>query len=363
MTPVKKRSSMSSYNVPKVSVAEELSEGSFYKIYSTEKNTILRVAKRNITDKVEIEILKIVKHPHINRMLRWWIDEGFLVFEMDRCDMSLTDAINQGLFERYEVCASNQRACTDDHINEVLDSNDKNQFYQNDTLDSNNTLNDKSYVCSSELDDAVLNTLFPSGNTNDSSSFVLADPFTDENVEYNTSHILTDDSSSEQSFEQMDESQLEDIRTDAPKWVLRMMHQITSSLSYVHKKGIIHMDVKPDNILIKVTDGEIVFQLCDFNISRFKEGSVDLDGDKVYMAPEILKNRCFYKSDVFSLGLVYLSLLNGEDLPTTGAEYSKLRKNDFSGWKIDKACRRMLERNHSLRWSSEELEKYFKSFV
>lgn len=116
------------------------------------------------------------------------------------------------------------------------------------------------------------------------------------------------------------------------------------------------MDVKPANILVRGRR----FILCDFNIARQGEGEIDLDGDPLYMAPEILKNRCYFVSDVFSLGMIYLELCNpGRVLPRSGVAYAALRRNDFTGWALDEIGRRMLEAAPRNRATAGEVHAYF----
>lgn len=291
-TPVKKRHRLSSLNVPVVPILRELKEGSFYKIYQTTRNTILRVSKRNISDCTEIEVLKTLDHPNINKMLRWWIEDGLLAFEMEICSSNLKDWCYKGREVDGKACDNVSCCVTKDKSDDV----------------ASNTVADAGEYVSDGSSSFLLNTLFPSHTSpSDSSSPTLADPFTDENLEYNTSVIAIDDSDDIGDFESI--SIVEKVHI--PYWISLMMYHISSALSHVHKNGIVHMDVKPENILIKF-DGasdillcsDATFQLCDFNISRIGEGRVDLDGDKVYMAPEVLKNRCYFKSDVFSLGLI-----------------------------------------------------------
>ncbi|ELA42524.1 WEE protein kinase [Vittaforma corneae ATCC 50505] len=199
---------------------------------------------------------------------------------------------------------------------------------------------------------------------NDSIVHTIVDPFSETLVPCSTSLVLSDtDSTSSQTANNstVKDNTLNDLST--PFWIKLMMLQLSNALACVHSKRMIHMDVKPENILVKIVKEDIIFQLCDFNIFRIGEGSFVLDGDKVYMAPEILKNRCFFKSDVYSLGLVYLELVNDTTLPTSGEEYRKLRKNDFEGWRIDEIGRRMLEKNPSVRCSAKEVEDYFHNLL
>lgn len=341
-TPVKKRHSLSSLNVPVVPVLRELKEGSFYKIYQTTRNTILRVSKRSLSDCIEIEILKTLDHPNINKMLRWWVDDGFLTFEMEPCCFDLRDWC-WGDVSGISVPCSREDESDDTSIS------------------MGGAGEDSEYV-SDGNSSFLLSTVFPPHTSPDSSSHTLADPFTDDNLEYNTSIVDTDDSG-DSGIEGA--ALTEKIHT--PRWVSLMMYHVSSALSYIHKSGIVHMDVKPENILVKMSGtpgkADVSFQLCDFNISRIGEGRVDLDGDKVYMAPEVLKNRCYFKSDVFSLGLIYLELINGVNLPRTGEEYMKLRRNDFEGWKVDGICQRMLEKCLPQRCASFDIENYFRNFI
>lgn len=120
------------------------------------------------------------------------------------------------------------------------------------------------------------------------------------------------------------------------------------------------MDVKPANILIINHS----FKLCDLNIAIEGEGHIDLDGDPLYIAPEILRNKCFYSSDIFSLGMIYLQISNPHRrLPASGRDYEMLRKNKFAGWKIDGICRRMLEANPKKRISARGVLQYFEQWL
>jgi serine/threonine protein kinase len=89
--------------------------------------------------------------------------------------------------------------------------------------------------------------------------------------------------------------------------------QIIDGLRYMHSKGILHRDVKLDNILLDET-GKL--KICDFGVSRFsKPGQLMTEqcGTPAYIAPEILKGRGYtgFGIDVWSAGVVLYAMLYG----------------------------------------------------
>jgi serine/threonine protein kinase/HAMP domain-containing protein len=99
--------------------------------------------------------------------------------------------------------------------------------------------------------------------------------------------------------------------------------QLAAALGFAHKKGIVHRDVKPGNVML-LNDGHTV-KVTDFGICRI-EGSEatqatrvgDVIGTPHYMSPEqVLGQPADSRSDVFSTGIVLYQLLTGE-LPFTG---------------------------------------------
>ncbi|MDM5357966.1 Stk1 family PASTA domain-containing Ser/Thr kinase [Peribacillus sp. ACCC06369] len=101
---------------------------------------------------------------------------------------------------------------------------------------------------------------------------------------------------------------------------LDIMKQITAAISHAHHNGIIHRDIKPQNILIdkegtvKITDFGIALALSATNITQTNAvlGSVH------YLSPEQARGgMANKKSDIYSLGIVMFELLTGR-LPFSG---------------------------------------------
>lgn len=94
-----------------------------------------------------------------------------------------------------------------------------------------------------------------------------------------------------------------------------LMEQILEGIVVAHKAGVIHRDIKPQNILIKA-DGTV--KITDFGIAT-TEGSVQLTqhdsvmGSVHYLAPECARGeQATSQSDIYSLGIVFYEMLTGE---------------------------------------------------
>ncbi|KAJ9125094.1 hypothetical protein QFC22_000047 [Naganishia vaughanmartiniae] len=93
--------------------------------------------------------------------------------------------------------------------------------------------------------------------------------------------------------------------------------QILSGLAYLHAKGILHRDLKADNILV---DSDGTCKITDFGISKQAEdayasqGATNLKGSVFWMAPEVIRNMgrgYSAKVDIWSLGCLVLEMFAG----------------------------------------------------
>jgi predicted ATPase/serine phosphatase RsbU (regulator of sigma subunit)/tRNA A-37 threonylcarbamoyl transferase component Bud32 len=112
---------------------------------------------------------------------------------------------------------------------------------------------------------------------------------------------------------------------------LQIAIQICSTLEIIYRSGIIHKDIKPQNIIINPTTKEI--KLIDFSISSFlpkenqeiKNPNI-LEGTLAYMSPEQtgrMNRGIDYRTDFYSLGVTFYELLTGQ-LPFQSKEQIEL---------------------------------------
>ena len=94
---------------------------------------------------------------------------------------------------------------------------------------------------------------------------------------------------------------------------LDIIKLIAEALAYAHKRGVIHRDIKPQNILFR-QDGTPV--LSDFGIAKMMDANTQLTapgltiGSPVYMSPEqVTGQRLDSRSDLYSLGIVFYEML------------------------------------------------------
>lgn len=153
-------------------------------------------------------------------------------------------------------------------------------------------------------------------------------------VEYGSENnipFMVMDKVSGQSLKAIVESSLEqDNELPDVQWTVDTFREVADALAYCHSKGVLHRDVKPDNILIDSKTGQAV--LIDFGVAKRErldlsgtsEGTIasltktgELVGTPAFMSPEQLDvsgthGEINEKSDVWSLGATLFYCLSGQ---------------------------------------------------
>ncbi len=133
-----------------------------------------------------------------------------------------------------------------------------------------------------------------------------------------TIHDIGEDAESRTSFIAMEYIEGRNLKTllgDKKKFtweeVADLIAQIGEALDYAHRKGIIHRDVKPANVIL-TTDGKV--KITDFGIAKVASSNLTTTGQFLgtpnYMSPEQVSGAPVDgRSDIFSLGVVLYELL------------------------------------------------------
>jgi len=152
----------------------------------------------------------------------------------------------------------------------------------------------------------------------------------------------------------------------------RILAEISDALAFAHREGVVHRDVKPENILLDRKSGRAL--LADFGVARVEsaETSVTMTGMAVgtptYMSPEqALGTRDIDgRSDLYSLGVVGYRMLAGR-LPFTGesgralmTQHATQRPGDLEALVspaergLARVVMRALEKDPAARWARGE---------
>jgi alpha-tubulin suppressor-like RCC1 family protein len=101
-----------------------------------------------------------------------------------------------------------------------------------------------------------------------------------------------------------------------PARAAAILADVAAALAFAHANGVVHRDVKPENVFIETATGKAL--LADFGVARSHEADARLTqtgvtlGTPAYMSPEQIEGRDVDgRSDVYSLGLVGWEMLTG----------------------------------------------------
>ena len=100
-----------------------------------------------------------------------------------------------------------------------------------------------------------------------------------------------------------------------PAEAVYLTSQLLQGLTAVHAAGIVHRDVKPENVLVSMTRGQMTLKLTDFGVSRLSYGAsltkmTSLIGTPEYMAPELAEHdTATPAADLYSAGIVLYEMV------------------------------------------------------
>ncbi len=93
---------------------------------------------------------------------------------------------------------------------------------------------------------------------------------------------------------------------------IRILAQVCEGLRAAHEEGVVHGDIKPENIMLNTARG--VAKVMDFGVSRIAKGDTDnrVSGTPTYMSPEQFNGDMTPLSDIYSLGVVAFEMFAGK---------------------------------------------------
>lgn len=102
--------------------------------------------------------------------------------------------------------------------------------------------------------------------------------------------------------------------------------KLLSALAYCHKHGVIHRDIKFQNIVFGKKDDIRTLKLIDFGLAGYVQSKNSLSkamGTAIYLAPEVISGDYDEKADIWSLGVLLYYLVTGNP-PFNGSNTKEL---------------------------------------
>ncbi|KAF8894006.1 hypothetical protein BD779DRAFT_1435579 [Infundibulicybe gibba] len=123
--------------------------------------------------------------------------------------------------------------------------------------------------------------------------------------------------------------------------VWKIIVDLSNGLRFIHDAGVIHLDLKPSNVFV-TAEGR--FKIGDFGMASLwprpihadtRGSGFEREGDKLYLAPEVLQGQYGKAADVFSFGMTILETASNIVVPDQGEAWHRLRQEDFSQVDLD----------------------------
>ena len=130
-------------------------------------------------------------------------------------------------------------------------------------------------------------------------------------------------------YQSLQHNHLQGISLNSINFIIK---QLLEAIKEVHSLGIIHCDIKPENILVKIKiekdKNDISIKLTDFGSARLKKAQIYTQVQSLfYRAPEVILGIPYTEAiDIWSIGLVTVELFLGRPLLPGYSEYDQLAK-------------------------------------
>ncbi len=124
---------------------------------------------------------------------------------------------------------------------------------------------------------------------------------------------------------------------------LKIIMQVVDALEYMHSMGVIHQDLKPENIVMLPSGG---IKILDFGLSYYSHATssawknmLSIGGTPSYTSPQRLEGDISSGTDVFAAGVILYEMLTGT-LPYKGEDILSFSREKLPGLKAAKPTRR-----------------------
>ena len=132
---------------------------------------------------------------------------------------------------------------------------------------------------------------------------------------------------------------------------LRLLLTVAETIAHAHSRGVVHRDVKPENILLRESNGKWLAHLADFDLAWFSTASVltkEAIGSTFYCAPEqIYKPRSLsardFRVDQYAFGQLLFFGLTGSDPLQNASDNANELRSRLQNWSFGDAAEAALQ--------------------
>ncbi|XP_039306338.1 interferon-induced, double-stranded RNA-activated protein kinase [Solenopsis invicta] len=292
------------------------------KEYAIKKITADHIIKLQLN---EVTILAALNHPNIVSYHTAWIECCRLLSCTSNKSTNniLSSKLNGKDFKSSSLLAIKdfEKCYTDESSSDAtfFQNNDINDRFEKLDLSTNNMEKNVQENTTEESSSDIVS--FRNSKSNENADQVVVKTSTDNSSSCEESsrevNIYTSDKNKPYTLniqmalcEQTLEQWLCDKMSVIPEPITKaILEQIVCGVDYIHSQKIVHHDIKPSNIFIS-TSGQLRVQLGDFGLACWlRKEHHSARGTRMYAAPEQMQGKCDPKSDIYSIGVVFIKLL------------------------------------------------------